>query len=204
MTKQIQEGFGQTIIDAIRSFARADLEDADSLESSLFAHVSEPDLRRNLAETLYGARWIYKLGLALLVKDEEQLAHVRTQIVDFSAVCEGLLSSMLHHALTRQILRGSKYRFNDTQRLRNPINWNVSNTLEQLKKRSFYWMIEVAVEEKIISSKLARHLHGMRQSRNTVHLRERNQRAFLGTSRSLFKTVLDCCNETKTWKIANP
>jgi hypothetical protein len=111
---------------------------------------------------------------------------------------------MLHHGLTKQILSGSKYQFNDTQRLRNPINWNASNTLEQLKKRSFYWMIEVAVEEKIISSKLARHLHGMRQSRNTVHLRERNQRAFLGTSRSLFKTVLDCCNETKTWKIANP
>jgi hypothetical protein len=204
MTKQIQEGFGQTIIDAIRSFARADLEGADSLESSLFAHVSEPDLRRNLAETLYGARWIYKLGLALLVKDEEQLAHVRTQIVDYSAVCEGLLSSMLHHALSKQILSGRKYRFNDTQRLTRPINWNVSNTLEQLKKRSFYWMIEVADEERIISSQLARHLHRMRQSRNTVHMRERNQRAFLGTSKSLFQTVLVCCTETKAWKIANP
>jgi len=204
MTKQIQEGFGQTIIDAIRSFARADLEDADSLESSLFAHVSEPKLRRNLAETLYGARWIYKLGLALLVKDEEQLAHVRTQIVDYSAACEGLLSPMLHHALSKQILSDRKHLFNDTQQLKKPINWNVSKRLEQLKKRSFHWMIEVAEDERIISSQLARNLHRMRQSRNTVHLRERNQRAFLGTSKTLFQTVLDCCTETKAWKTANP
>lgn len=204
MSKQIQEGFGQTIIDAVRSFARADLDDADKLETSLFAHVSEPDLRRNLAETLYGARWIYKLGLALLVRDEEQLAHVRTQIVDYSAVCEGLLSSMLHHALTRQILRGRKYRFNDIRGLTGPINWNVSNTLNQLKKRSFYWMIEVAAEENVISSSLTQHLHSMRTLRNTVHLRERNQRAFLGTSRALFRTVLDCSAETKAWKNANP
>lgn len=203
MRKQIQEGFGETIIDAIRSFARADIEDADSLEGSLFTHISEPDLRKNLAETLYGARWIHKLGLALLVKDEEQLAHVRTQVVDYSAVCEGLLSSMLHHALIRQILNGRKYQFNDTQRLARPINWNVSNTLNQLKRRSFYWMIEVSAEERIISTTLAQHLHAMRQLRNTVHLRERNQRAFLGTSKTLFKTVLDCCAETQAWKSAN-
>ena len=200
----IQELFGKAVIDSFRDFAKADLDDVDTLEADLFAHIGERTLRRNLAETLYGARWIYKLGLALLVRDEEQLAHVRTQIVDYSSVCEGVLSAMILHGLQKTHLQSQKYQYKDIHRLRQPINWKVKNILNQISKQSFYWLIEVAIEENIVSADLGSRLHSMRKSRNTVHLRARNQRAFIGTSRTLFQTVIDTCQETAHWVAVNP
>jgi hypothetical protein len=89
LSKIIQENFGEAIIAAVIDFAKRDLSTVDQLTANEFAHVSDQGLRTTLAETFYGARWIYKLGLALLVRDVEQMAHVRTQVMDFGAVCEG-------------------------------------------------------------------------------------------------------------------
>ena len=93
--KPIQEQFGQEIILAMRNFAKADLNDVGAIEANQLSHVGDASLRRTLAETLYGTRWIYKLGLALLVRDEEQLAHVRCQVIDYGSICEGILSDMI-------------------------------------------------------------------------------------------------------------
>jgi hypothetical protein len=92
--KPIQELSGTTIIDAVRDFARADIFDVPQIERQFFSHVADAALRRTLVETLWGARWIYKLGLALLVQDEEQMAHVRCQVIDYRSVCEGLLHDL--------------------------------------------------------------------------------------------------------------
>ena len=77
--KVIQEQFGESIIAAIREFARCDLDTVPEMKEKYFSHVSDGGMQTALAETLYGARWIYKLGLALLVQDEEQMAHVRVK-----------------------------------------------------------------------------------------------------------------------------
>ena len=67
MSKVVQEHFGEAIIEAVRNFALSDLDDVQRLEATTFSHVGDAQLRQVLAETLYGARWVYKLGLALLV-----------------------------------------------------------------------------------------------------------------------------------------
>jgi hypothetical protein len=56
--------------------------------------------------------WIYKLGLALLVKDAEQLAHVRAQILDYASVCEGHLGDMVRHAIVSGHVNGAKHLLN--------------------------------------------------------------------------------------------
>src|ERR1700688_1031186 len=121
--KPIQEQFGDTIINAVREFARADIFNIPKIESNFFSHVSDAALRKTLAETLYGARWIYKLGLALLVQDEEQMAHVRCQVIDYGSVCEGLLHDAIGHVLRNKLTRGKRYQYSDTANLRYPINW---------------------------------------------------------------------------------
>lgn len=88
--KVIQEQFGQAIIDAMASFAKKDIKDVAALEADEFSHVSDPAMRTALAETLYGTRWLYKLGLALLANNQEQFAHVRAQIIDYASVSEAL------------------------------------------------------------------------------------------------------------------
>lgn len=204
MAKVVQEKFGEAIIEAVDSFARKDLRTVDQLQLAEFAHVADPQLRRALAETFYGARWIYKLGLALLVRDHEQMAHVRAQVLDYGAVCEGLLSDCLLHALDLGILAGQKYRYGDTAHLARPINWQVQSKLTQLRKQSFHWHIEVAEEENIVTAAVARKLHAMRTERNTIHLRERTYRAFVGTSRTLFETTMEVIAATRAWRAAHP
>lgn len=204
MTKRpIQEQFGDTIIEAIRQFARADMEPVAVLEVKLFGHIGDLFRRRVLAETLYGARWIYKLGLALLVRDEEQMAHVRAQVLDYGSICENLLLDMILRALKKGIMTGTKYKFSDTRRLRNPINWT-TGVEYNLGRQTYYWHIAVAADETIIDQPLAAKLHALRKERNTVHLMSRTYKAFLGTSMKSYQTLMDTVNQTRIWSRAHP
>lgn len=204
MSKVVQENFGEKIIEAVGNFAKADLKSPAELEADEFSHVSDATLKSALAETLYGSRWLYKLGLALLVRDAEQMAHVRAQVMDYGAVCEGLLSDALLHAINTNRMSGQKYqryRFNNPQAT---INWGVQDKLGQLTRQTFFWHIEVAAEEGIVAGALVGKLHAMRRERNTVHMRERTYRAFLGTSKSLFDTTIETIRQTKAWRAQNP
>ena len=200
MAKVIQEQFGDAIIEAVAMFARSDLTAVDQLKRNDFSHVGDNGLRDVLAETFYGARWIYKLGLALLVKDAEQMAHVRAQVMDYGSVCEGLLSDCLSHAIQEQQMRGQKYKYADPINLRRTINWSVQDILAQVSRQSFFWRIEVASEEGIIDQRLKDRLHWTRKERNTVHKTAKTHKAFLGTSKSLFDTVLETLRQTKDWR----
>jgi hypothetical protein len=201
--KPIQEHFGDTIICAIRQFASADVETVPQLEAQLLRHIEDANDRRVLAETRYGARWVYKLGLALLVRNEEQLAHVRAQVIDYAAVSEGLLRSMIEHALSRDIMRGQKHKYSNISKSKCPIDW--SNGISRgLKGRNFFWYIGVSEEEGVIDSPLAKRLHDLRLERNTVHLKSRTYKAFIGTSKSAYGVLLDTVSQTQAWKHANP
>lgn len=203
MTKVVQENFGEKIIDAVTDFAKSDLKSVADLEANEFSHIADRHLRLVLAETFYGARWLYKLGLALMVRDAEQMAHVRAQVLDYGAVCEGLLSDALFHALNTNRMRGQKYRRYKFNRPRAIINWAVQDKLGQLTRQTFYWHIAVATEEDVIDAGLSSRLDTMRRERNTVHMRSRTHRAFLGTSKALFDTTLETIRQTKEWRAGN-
>ena len=107
--KIIQEKFGQAIIDAMANFAKNDIKDVAALEADEFSHVADPAMKTALAETLYGARWLYKLGLALLANNQEQFAHVRAQIVDYASVAEALLADLIVQAYRKNKLQGQRW-----------------------------------------------------------------------------------------------
>jgi hypothetical protein len=199
LSKAIQEQFGQTIIDAFAKFSRADLDDVPTLEATFFDHVSTPVLQRRLAETLYGARWIYKLGLALLVQNEEQMAHVRAQIIDYASVCEGLLRDMIDHALTRG-MTGKRYLYADATNQTKPYK----HAPLKVNRQPFAWMIVVAADENIVDRHLATALDNLRKERNTVHVHARGYKAFLNKSRWAFDVVCKTSKQSKAWKTANP
>jgi hypothetical protein len=202
--KVIQEKFGQNIIDTITQFARQDLDTVAELESKYLFHVSDSQLRTILAETLYGARWLYKLGLALLVKDAEQMAHVRAQMIDYCSVCEGVLSDAIMHSIKQNYISGSKYLYSDVVNLRHPITWTASNTSSKIKERNLKWFIEVAFEEGIIDLNLYNNLEWLRKQRNAVHLRSRTFKAYLGKSRYAFNYMKDLFVQTQKWKAKHP
>ena len=201
--KPIQEQFGETVIEAFASFARADLKKADELAKDEFSHVSEPHLRVALARVFYGVRWIYKLGLALLTHDDERAAHVRAQIVDYASVCEGLLSHCIAHAIKHGHTVGTAYQWNDPDKKTQPINWNPAHPEYAIGQWSLWWLVRIAQEFKIISIDLEQDLQWLRVPRNTIHLRQLSsvgQKAYLSQSRKAFDVAMRVIRQTKTWK----
>lgn len=205
--KPIQEQFGERVINAFAEFARADLRTASELEAEEFLHVSDPQLRRALAQALYGVRWLYKLGLALLAKDEERAAHIRAQVVDYASVCEGLLSDAVAHAIVNRHVAGESYKWADPDRKLRPLDWTTHNPVRLLGKQPLWWLIRVSRDCDVVDGKLARDLDWLRRQRNAVHLRQRvalGQYAFLSQSRRAFQVVARTIRQTRIWKVAHP
>lgn len=84
----IQDILGDGLIQLVKKVTRDELDTTASYEGGLFSHIGDVHTKQALAQIMFETRWIYKLGLTLLVKDEEQTAHVRAQIMGYGAVCE--------------------------------------------------------------------------------------------------------------------
>ena len=120
----------------------------------------------------------------------KRAAHVRAQIVDYASVSEGLLADCLTHAIRNGYTTGTGYTFDDPDRRKRPITWNVANPGPTLRYRNFWWMIRIAREFGIISAALAEGTHWLRDQRNTVHLQERSavgRTAFLNQSKRAYE-----------------
>ena len=205
--KPIQELFGQKVIEAFADFARTDLDDPTVLEANSFNHVTDVQLRKELSQVFYGARWIYKLALALLTKDEERAAHVRAQIVDYASVCEALLSYCLAHAIKRGHTVGGGYQWIDPDTRRKALNWNPTQPERLLAKQSMWWLVRIAREFHVVTQTLEAELDWLREQRNTVHLRARaalGPTAFLNQSKRAFEATTETVRQTKVWRGTHP
>jgi hypothetical protein len=205
--KQIQEQFGERVIAAFADFARGDLEQPGELETATFNHIHEPKLRKELAQVFYGARWIYKLGLALLTRNEERAAHVRAQIVDYAAIAEALMSYTVLHALKNGYEKGTSYMYSDPDKQSRPLRWKTGNPDTIIARQSLWWLVKVAAEFKIIDSRLEYELQWLREQRNTVHLRARaamGPTAFLNQSKRAFEATTGAIVQSRAWKIGHP
>ena len=206
MTKPIQELSGERAIEAFADFARSDIPSIDELENGTFRHIKEPKLRRAIAQVFYGCRWIYKLGLVTLARDEERAAHVRAQIVDYASLCEAVLSYCNGHAIDQQYARGTAHLcVNPAEPVaakKRPIDWRRASTDSILRKQSFWWHARIAREFGIIAQDLFDHLDWLRAERNAVHVRQRvalGATAYLNESRRAYQVLMDTAARTKLW-----
>lgn len=203
----IQEQFGQAVIEQLTSFARADIKTVAALEAAEFSHVTDAPLRHALAQTMYGARWVYKLGLALLTEGDERIAHVRTQVLDYGSICESLLKFVVGHGIQGSHFAGPAYTLKNATNGGDRLNWSPQRFERTLKDRNYWWLIEVAHAEGIIDQKLAKDLHRLREHRNTVHLTEltRTQLKYvLGLAKSSLATAHTTIAQTKAWIAKHP
>jgi len=203
---KIQAQFGQAVIDSIADFAKKEISNPATIAANEFSHVTHPDMKKALSETLYGARWLYKVGLALLTTNLEQSAHIRTQVIDYASICETLLADMLLRAHEKGILAGQQSKFIDLKKNRS-LNWNPTDPFKTINITTFEWRIKVAEEEGIIDSALAKNLNAIRFHRNTVHLTLKvmlGQAYYVGLAKRSYTTLHELIQQTKAWVIANP
>ena len=202
-----QHQFGQAAIDSIIGFCRNDIPTVAHFENNDFAHISDAQLRTAVAKTMYGARWLYKVGLSLLIDGDEAIAHVRTQVIDYGSVCEALLSDVVIHGISNGYFAGQIFRTASGDGNGRPINWGAGNMQSKVKKRSFYWLIEVAREEGILTPHEKGLLTRLRNLRNTVHITElatTNQNYYRTLAKDAYSTVHSTVAATRQWKNANP
>jgi hypothetical protein len=203
---QIQAMFGQAVIDAVSNFAKNEIQTPEAIAATDFSHVSNQDLQKALSETLYGARWLYKIGLALLTSNLEQSAHIRTQVIDYASVCETLLADIILQAYSKGLMTGQQRNFFDLKKHK-PLYWNTNNPLATINKTTFEWRIKVAEEEDIINAALATHLNSIRTHRNTVHLTQKvmsGSSYYVGLAKKSYTTLHELINQTKQWVASNP
>lgn len=199
--RKIQEQFGQVFIDAMAEFAKKDIKSTTDLENDEFSHVQNAVLKRALSETLYGTRWLYKLGLALLATNEEQYAHVRAQIIDYASICEALLADVISQGYSAGRLSGNQYQYFDFQHRKN-MRWDNNEPLRSVNSTSFEWRIKVAFESGIIDGTLTSSLNGMRSKRNTVHLTNKiisGVTYWAGFAKRSHTTMYHLITQTKGW-----
>ncbi|WP_157651619.1 hypothetical protein [Burkholderia ubonensis] len=205
-SKVIQEQFGQEIIDAMARFAKRDIKEPAALQADEFSHVHDPALKTALAETLYGTRWLYKLGLALLANNVEQYAHVRAQIIDYASIAEALLADVIAQAYIKGKLTGGQYTLKYT-RGSAPLVWNAADPGETVAYTTFEWRVKVAHESGIIDALLSRQLNGIRTRRNTVHLTAKVMAGavyYAGLAKRSHEAMHETIRQTKVWVAANP
>lgn len=203
--KPVQEQLGQAIVEAVTTFALKDVATPDELQTGIFKHIRDPQLRKCLAETLFGARWLYKLGLVTLVRNEQRAAHVRAQVVDYTAICEGILADSVCHGVYRKHFHGTWWK-TDHQK---PLNWpsDTAGVRREVRRRSLAWLVWVASEEGIVSTDLADDLTWLRKRRNAVHLAEMaamQDKSYLSTSKKAYEVMHATAEATAHWKSMNP
>ena len=208
MAQSVQERFGQIVIDGLTGFAQNGIPEVAQFDLTWFDHIQEASVREALCDTLYGARWIYKIGLALHVKDKELFAHVRAQVIDYISICETLLAEMVIHAHEKNKLTGNHWKFKDLyMNSKKTLRWHqFASSRAAVEKQTFAWSLVVCKEEGIISNALSTSLDSMRILRNTVHITERAKNAgtyTLNSSDTAFKVMQKTINETKSWYANN-
>jgi hypothetical protein len=208
MTKTVvQEHLGEAIVGAIVEFARHDIETVAQLEQVTFAHVADASLRRSLARTLYGAKWLYKLGLVTLSSGDERVAHVRVQINDYGAICEALLHDVIAVGILGGVMVGPATM---TDWYGKPLTWGGTDlqVRQQLRKRcGFAWLIRVALDERVVTPDLADRLDKLRMKRNAVHLAEaavRGDTYYLNLSKKSSLVLDECIRATRAWRQKHP
>jgi hypothetical protein len=205
--RPIQAQLGQAVMDAVRRFALADIKTPDMLITDEFRHVAEPRLRRRLADIFYGAKWIYKLGLVLLARDEERAAHVRAQVIDYGSVVEGLLLDAIAHAIRGNLTRGNSWQWRNPKKSTGRIPWNAANPEAQFvrEKLSLWWLTRVAAECGIIDTRLEQDIEWLREARNKVHPgASAGHQAYLNQSKKASEIVMRVIVQTRTWKALHP
>lgn len=199
--KTVQCELGEAVVGAIVEFAIRDIDPADKLSGELFARVCDAQVRRQVAEILFGARWLYKLGLLTLATGERRAAHVRAQVVDYGAICEALILDGLAQGIVAFDLRGA---WKPAKR-KGSVVWSTgrSAVLKTLRERfDFRSLIEIAKHEGILSDALAKRLHWLRKQRNRVHIAEMAalaEKQYISTSRTAYGIVLECAKSVRSW-----
>lgn len=157
---------------------------SDEDTQKLFDFIDDEKLRERVHLEYYAARYIYKLGEALSVKEERLHAHVKFQIVQYAGIYEALIVWMLwekfpNHAAVAAIEFHSTFRraatLPSTVSLTSNTGEAITLCTETKEKTSrisikFDDKVNAAVEIGFLHKPLGEEIKAFYKLRNAIHL----------------------------------
>ena len=147
------------------------------------------------------------MGLIALVENQELQAHLRAKVMEYGTVCEGLLKDIISYGSTHGHLTGKQHEYEKKYNPKNlkaqKIDWT-SNKWQTVEKQTFYWLLLVALDEKIISQTVYNSLDKIRLARNQVHPMNSGQKPTLKSCEKFYIAIEKTCELIKEWKKTHP
>lgn len=163
---------GQAVIDSVHQWMAIYLSDDDG--SDLTTSIFSNNLRGAASFSAYNARITYLLGKVTLLPSNQRRCLVRTQIIEYGAICEAILLDLLQCIGMRNRPAGARV-LKDAKGA--PVDWTKGG-LFRTKPNSpstlfhdikFEWMIRKAAEINVFDAGLHTRLTHLRQRRNLIH-----------------------------------
>lgn len=149
-----------------------------------FDFIEDIELRKRLAQEFYVARYIYKLGEALLVDGDRLHAHVKFQIVQYASIYEAIIVHLLWGKFSEHsVLAEIQYHETFKNAGKFPEDINVSNTdgeeiflcVKRQEKTNpfsikFDDKVNAAVKIGFVESSIGEEVKEFYRLRNAIHL----------------------------------
>lgn len=198
--KTINEEIGGLILSLLTTYAKEGIASPEKLSIEVFGFIKDEKLQNNLAETLYGATWVYSIG-KLLAKDKHELqSHLRTQIINYGAVCEAVLEYVILEGAKAKVLQGERWQYQD-EKMKQKLKWG-SPPANLPKGTNFSWCIAVAKDESIFDEEISKLAHKLRDSRNSIHLNKKaleNIEYEPTQSKEAYQTLITVIEKSQLW-----
>lgn len=170
--KESYSDIGQIILDSTRKYLDTYLkkDDGSSLTTSIFSQ----NLRESAKFSAKSARIAYLLGKASLLGEHERKGIVRTQIIEYGAVCEAILLDLIQSIGANNLPLHARP---DKDTRNNTIDWESGGLFSTIKNKptimkyrfDFKWLIDKATKVGAIDKNLNKRASHLRKSRNLVH-----------------------------------
>lgn len=157
---------GQIVVDAVQAWIGRYIKEIDG--SELTTSIYSENLRTAANLSAYNARLAYLLGKATILKSYQRKCIVRTQIIEYGAVCEAILLDLIQSI-------GK----NDRPRRKRPmadarggtIDWSRDGLLHSGMDARFSWLINLAakIDRTLFGGTMKTRLHELRELRNLIH-----------------------------------
>lgn len=166
--QDVKQAVGEHVIEALVMYVRLEIPMPSTLSKDWFFFVTDEKLRMTLSETLYGAMWVYRVGKVFATNREELQAHLRTQLINYGAICEAVLEYAVLQGAKQKALKGKKWGFRD-EKMTQKLKWG-SPPANLPKGTNFAWTIRIAIDEGVIQQDIETELTKLRELRNSIHL----------------------------------
>lgn len=169
--QDINQAVGARVIESLVTYVRLEIPTPSDLSNEWFLFVTDEKLRTILSETLYGAMWVYRVGKVFATNQEELQAHLRTQLINYGAICEAVLEYSILQGAKKNAFKGESWKFRDKKE-KQKLTWG-SPPANLPKETNFAWCIRISTAEGTISPEVEKKLNKLREIRNSIHLNKK-------------------------------